>query len=179
MMVQSKATKIAVHSHLASSYFVGKLPERGVVHIKKISGSEHWMIDLLNDFDQVSNREAIFDEKRHGTSHSIIGKRNMDILKKQTNTLNKIVKHLCDYFDVEPAQVRVNRYLHDEEKPAHQDAAATFESKASKDQNVTVALSLGSGRPIRFKSLHSNFSVDLENVEGMDSVNLQLKENLL
>lgn len=170
MMIQSKAAGLEVHSHLASNYFTGMLPERGVLHIKQMFDSTKELNALLDDFNNVTHGHGIdvFSEKRHGSSHSIIGSGQMKILRERTNTLNKIVKRLSDYFDLEPAQIRVNRYLRDEAKPAHQDAAATFESKASKEQNVTVALSLGSGRPIRFKSLHSDVTVDLKNVEGGD-----------
>ena len=144
------------------------LPEKGVLHIKNMFDSVQLMNLLQDDFKLVKPNDDIFDEERHGKSHKIIGLENMKILKRQTETLNLIEKHLCDYFDLEPAQVRVNRYLSDELKPAHQDAAAVFKSKASKDQNITVALSLGSGRPIRFKSLHSDASVELLNVEPGD-----------
>jgi len=178
-MEQSRASNVGVVSEFfrdpldlqgPSHEYAKPLPECGVLHIKNMFDSQQVMNDLVNDFARVTDgqSEEIFDEQRHGKSHSIVGRDNMQILKKQTDTLNNIVKHLCDYFDMEASEIRINRYLHDEAKPAHQDAAAKFESKASDKQNVTVALSLGSGRPIRFDSIHSDVSVDLLNVEGGD-----------
>ena len=117
--------------------YAKKLPSMGVLHVKNMFNTKDVLNELIRDFEMVSNKDDIFDEQRHGSSHSIIGYENMKILRNQTETLNLIVDHLCAYFDLEPAQVRVNRYLSDEEKPAHQDAAAVLDSKASEDQNIT------------------------------------------
>ncbi len=77
---------------------------------------------------------------------------------KESKTFNKIVKEICEYFDIneDTASYRFNLYKDDKDwKSLHHDSAA-FNKQRAKTQNVTVGLSLGATRELVFKHAKNN-----------------------
>ena len=72
---------------------------------------------------------------------------------EQSPTFQRIIKHICDYYDVSPntIAVRYNMYKDDVDwKSYHQDSAA-FNKQRARNQNITIGLSLGKTRELGFK----------------------------
>ncbi|KAG7342962.1 hypothetical protein IV203_020907 [Nitzschia inconspicua] len=71
---------------------------------------------------------------------------------KQSPTFQKILKRLCDYFDIDAssAGTRFNWYKDSQDwKPFHHDSAA-FNPRRAKSQNITVGVSFGATRELAF-----------------------------
>ena len=85
---------------------------------------------LQSEIAKYGNQE-LFNEERHGHSHPIIGRENLKYFEEKSNTM-KVLKHVisCRY-GMDILESRVNKYSTGEVKPAHQDAAAVLDSKAS------------------------------------------------
>lgn len=72
---------------------------------------------------------------------------------EKSPTFQRIIKHICDYYSVDPKtiSVRFNMYKDDVDwKSLHNDSAAFNKERAEK-QNITIGLSLGKTRELVFK----------------------------
>ena len=72
---------------------------------------------------------------------------------EKSPTFQKIVKHMCEYYDVDPKTISVRYNLFKDDidfKSLHHDSAAFNKERAEK-QNITIGLSLGKTRELAFK----------------------------
>lgn len=72
---------------------------------------------------------------------------------EESPTFKGIVKHMCEYYDVNPKSIAVRYNLYKDDidfKCLHHDSAA-FNKQRAKNQNITLGLSLGKTRELVFK----------------------------
>eukprot|EP00941_MAST-03F_sp_MAST-3F-sp1_P000592 g592.t1 len=125
--------------------------------------------DLLTDISVSSLKEEISDEigvlKRwHGDSHFIADSK---FKPDETHPIfNRIVKTLCDVFQVKPDATRINMFVSGADyKPFHHDAAA-FKLELAKRQNIAVVASFGATREISFSHAKTKTTVNIELPHG-------------
>lgn len=151
--------RIRVGSNSKKTY--GKpLKHDDVVIVPELFGDEDdWSLyeALLKEMTDLQESHVSGSEwlSWHEGSHLIVKN------PKHSETFNKLIGRLCEYFDIEQKSIgtRFNWYTNSADwKPFHHDSAA-FNPDRAKTQNITVGLSLGATRELAF----------LRATEGQDS----------
>jgi len=100
------------------------------------------LFNLLNDELKLHDPKNLFNWSKH-----------YKIENPQSNTFNKIVKVLSEYFNVNVLQTRINYYTKNDYKPFHHDSHAYTNGEK---EDITIGCSFGSSRSLSFKHAKEN-----------------------